>query len=126
MTLPVTGSFAAALTALFLVLSVRVIIYRRVNKVSLGDGGDPVLEARIRAQANFAEYVPLSLMLMAISEIEGHSVIWLLLVGAMLLAGRILHGVNFSFGLRRMPLRVGGMILTLMALGLGAVLALPF
>ena len=39
--------------------------------------------------------------------------------------GRLAHGLNFSFGLRKMVLRVGGMVLTLAALLLGALLALP-
>ena len=38
---------------------------------------------------------------------------------------RIMHGVNFSFGLRKMILRVGGMVLTLTSLIIGAILALP-
>ena len=59
MTLAITGSYAAALTLLFVVLSARVIVHRRGKKVSLGDGGDPVLVQKIRAQGNFAEYAPL-------------------------------------------------------------------
>ncbi len=125
MTLAVTGLYAAALTAVYLVLTARVILYRRGARVSLGDGDDPVLRARIRAHGNFAEFAPLGLMLLLIAEVQATSAVWLHLAGGLLLAGRLLHGVNFSFGLRRMQLRVGGMLLTLLALGLGAVLALP-
>jgi uncharacterized protein len=125
MTLAITGPYAAALTVLFLVLSARVIAYRRGKRISLGNANDPVLEARVRAQGNFAEYAPLGLILMAIAELQGTGPIWVHLCGVTLLAGRVLHGVNFSFGLRNLALRTAGIILTLFALGLGALLCLP-
>jgi uncharacterized protein len=125
MILDVTGVYAAALTVLYLFLTARVIIFRRVNRVSLGDGNDEELLRRMRAHGNFAEYVPLGLLLMGIAEVQG-SQTWLLhVVGLMLLAGRLMHGLNFTFALKSMPLRTVGMMLTLTALGLGAVLALP-
>ena len=125
MMLAVTGIYAFGLTVLYLLLAARVIIYRRGNKVSLGNGNDPVLEARIRAHGNFAEYAPLGLILMLIAEMQGTSSIWLHLVGVLLLVGRLMHGINFSFAIRNMQLRVGGMILTIFALAIGAVLVLP-
>ena len=59
MTLVITGSYGAALTALFLVLSARVITFRRRNGINLGDGNDPEMLRRMRAQGNFVEYAPL-------------------------------------------------------------------
>ena len=38
----VTGIYAVPLAALFLILSLRVITYRRGKKISLGDGDDPL------------------------------------------------------------------------------------
>ena len=125
MTADITGLYAAPLAVLFVVLSARVIMFRRANKVSLGDGGDEVLLARVRAQGNFAEYAPFGLLLILIAELQGTSGLWLHLCGGLLLIGRILHGVNFSFGLRKPVLRVGGMVLTLTSLIIGAILALP-
>ena len=58
----VTALYAALLTPLFVILSVRVIALRRANGAALGDGGNPVLLRRIRVQANFAEYAPLALI----------------------------------------------------------------
>lgn len=125
MTLAVTGVYAAALTALYLLLTVRVVLYRRAARIVLGTGTDKVMEARVRAHGNFAEFAPMGLILLAIAEVQGSGAGWLHLCGALLLAGRVLHGVNFSYGLRLAPLRVGGMVLTMGALMLGAVLALP-
>ena len=125
MTAEITGIYAAALAVLFVLLSARVIMFRRANKVSLGDGGDEVLLARVRAQGNFTEYAPFGVLLILIAELQGTPGVWLHFCGALLLVGRIMHGVNFSFGLRKMVLRVGGMVLTLTSLIIGAILALP-
>ena len=81
--------------------------------------------ARMRAQGNFAEYVPFGLLLMLVAEAQGGDPFWLHVCGLLLLTGRVLHGVNFSFGIRNMGLRVGGMVLTLTALGIAAVLCVP-
>jgi uncharacterized membrane protein YecN with MAPEG domain len=59
----VTALYAAPLALLFLVLSVRVIQRRRSGQVALGDGGDHLLLRCMRVQANFAEYVPIALIL---------------------------------------------------------------
>ena len=123
--LEITGLYAAALTALYLVLSARVIIFRRTNRVSLGDGSDDELLRRMRAHGNFSEYAPLGLVLLGIADLQGRPAGFLHLVGVMLLAGRLMHGFNFSFALKSMLLRTGGMALTLTSLGLGAVLVLP-
>ncbi len=92
MTLAITGSYAAALTLFYLVLSARVIAMRRGGRINLGDGNDPEMLRRIRAHGNFAEYVPLGLILLAIAELQGEAALWLHLTGAMLLAGRLMHG----------------------------------
>jgi uncharacterized membrane protein YecN with MAPEG domain len=126
MTLAITGTYAAALTALYLLLSARVILFRRKNRINLGDGNDPEMLRRIRAHANFAEYAPLGIVLMGIAEMQGEAAWWLHGLGLMLLVGRLLHGVNFTFALKSMQMRSGGMLLTLLALALGAGLALPF
>ncbi len=126
MMLAITGTYAAALTGLYLLLSARVILFRREHRINLGDGNDPEMLRRIRAHANFAEYAPLGIVLLAIAELQGEASLWLHLLGLMLLVGRLLHGVNFTFALKSMQMRVGGMVLTLLALALGAGLALPF
>lgn len=125
MTLAITGIYAAALTALYLLLSARVILVRRAERINLGDGGNPDMLRRMRAHGNFAEYVPLGLILLLIAEQQDTAALWLHVTGGMLLVGRVAHGVNFTFGLKSMPLRTGGMLLTFFALILGAILVLP-
>ena len=123
MPLHVTPPYAATITTLFLVLSARVIVYRRGNRVSLGDGGHPDLLARIRAQANCAEYAPLGLLLLLMAELTGAPALALHAAGIMLLAGRLAHAWALA-GQRRFRARTAGMMLTFVSLALSALLAL--
>lgn len=91
----ITLFYAGLLAIWFVVLSVRVVQMR--DKVSLGDGGDPILTRRIRGHGNFAEYVPLLLLLMALLEYGGLQA-WLVhALGVTLVVARLLHGVSLSF-----------------------------
>ena len=66
--MPITAFYAALLAVLFLFLSVRVIGWRRERRVEFGHGEDFELLRRMRVHANFAEYVPFALLLMALAE----------------------------------------------------------
>ena len=96
MPLPVTALYAGSLALWFLVLSYRVVGRRRAG-VSLGDSGDPGMLRVVRGHANFAEYVPLGLIMLAILELGGTSLLVLHGLGLALLAGRLLHGYALSF-----------------------------
>lgn len=67
----ITSLIAVVLTMIFIKLSFAVIKLRRQNKVGLGNGGNDDLERAIRAQGNFAEYVPLGIILIACLELNG-------------------------------------------------------
>ncbi len=96
MSLTVTALYAGSLALWFLVLSYRVVGRRRAG-ISLGDGGDPGMLRVVRGHANFAEYVPLALIMLAILELGGTPLIVLHVLGLALLAGRLLHGYALSF-----------------------------
>lgn len=121
----VTMLYAGLLAIWFLVLSVRVIQARLgPGGPSLGDGGIPRMTRLIRGHANFAEYVPLVLVLMALLE-QGGSPRWLLhALGVTLLAGRLLHGYAFSFTTKFVFGRTAGVALTFTALLVGGVLCI--
>ena len=92
----ITSIIAALLTIIFLKLSFAVIDLRRKNKVSLGSGGHEELERAIRAQGNFAEYVPFGIILIACLEVNG-APWWLVgITGIALIIGRLIHakGIN--------------------------------
>ena len=111
----ITLIIAAALGLLNVWLGVRVVRDRFSNKVSLGDGDMPLIRARMRAHANFNEYVPIALILMALVEMNVGGSRWLWGIGALLVVARVLH----PFGLERPapnPYRMLGAVLTFASL----------
>jgi uncharacterized membrane protein YecN with MAPEG domain len=121
----VTPLYAGILAIFFIVLSMRVINHRRGANIGLGDGGDAVMQRRIRGHGNFAEYVPLALLLIALLEIGGTTPFWLLhLLGLMLVIGRVLHGIALSYTEKWFPGRFFGVILTFLVLLIAGVLCL--
>jgi len=119
----VTPLYAGLLALWFLVLAWRV-IRRRSHGISLGDGGDPAMLRVIPGHANFAEYVPLALLLMAILELSNFAAYVLHGLGATLLIGRLLHGYAFSFTDRFRFGRFWGTALTFTVLIVEAALCL--
>ena len=92
----ITSIIASVLTIIFVKLSFAVIGLRRKNKVGLGSGGHEDLERAIRAQGNFAEYVPFGIILIACLELNG-APWWLVAIpGITLIVGRMIHakGIN--------------------------------
>ena len=89
----VTSLIAAILTIIFIKLSFAVIGLRRKNKVSLGSGGYEELERAIRAQGNFAEYVPFGIILLACLELNGAPWWLVAITGVTLIFGRLIHAV---------------------------------
>jgi uncharacterized membrane protein YecN with MAPEG domain len=118
----VTTLYAAPLAALFLVLSFAVIRRRRGLAISIGDGGDTRFARLIRGHGNFAEYVPITLLLMAFAEMGGAGAGVIHAAGISLLIGRLLHAYALGLTERNLPARNGGMILTFaaMVIGIGA------
>ena len=92
----VTTLIACILAVLFIRLSFGVIRLRRHHKVGLGSGGVDDLERAIRAQANFAEYVPIALILMACLELNS-APLWLIaILGIGFVAGRVIHAKGMN------------------------------
>ncbi|MBV8972514.1 MAG: MAPEG family protein [Sphingomonadaceae bacterium] len=81
---------------LYFILSLRVIALRQAHGVSLGDGGNTALLARIRAHANFAEYVPIILILMGLIETRTGTTEVLTASGVLLFLIRIAHAVGMA------------------------------
>jgi uncharacterized membrane protein YecN with MAPEG domain len=120
----VTPFYAALLMLWFLVLSLRVIHRRRSAQVSLGDGGNTPLQRAIRAQANFAEYVPLALVGLVLLELSRFSIYVVHALGLALLTARLLHGYALAFRAEFRFGRFGGAILTFIVLAMEALLCL--
>ena len=112
----VTSIIAAVLTAIFIKLSFAVIGLRRKNKVGLGSGGHEDLERAIRAQGNFAEYVPFGIILVSCLELNG-APWWLVAIpGITLIIGRLIHAVGINVPPPDFSKRILGMQFTFMTL----------
>jgi uncharacterized membrane protein YecN with MAPEG domain len=108
----ITSLITAVLTSIFIKLSFAVINLRRRNKVGLGNGGYDDLERAIRAQGNFAEYVPFGIILIACLELNG-APWWLVAIpGAALIVGRLIHAKGINIPPPDFSKRVLGMKLT--------------
>jgi hypothetical protein len=116
----ITPLYAALFAILYLALTVGVIRNRYRFEVSLGDGGHTELHRVIRGHGNFSEYVPMALLLMVIAEVANADKTLVHANGAMLLTGRILHAYALVLTTGNMQARRWGMILTLLAIVLGA------
>ena len=121
----VTSIIASILTLIFVRLSFAVIDLRRKNKVSLGSGGHEDLERAIRAQGNFAEYVPFGVILIACLELNGAPWWLVALPGITLIIGRLIHAKGINVPPPDFSKRILGMkftfstLIALIALNLG-------
>ncbi len=122
--LTIVPAYAAVLGILYLALTFAVIRSRYRLRVSLGDGDDERLNRAVRGHGNFAEYVPLSLLLLAFAEIGGTEALVIHLGSLALLTGRLLHAYALGLTLKNLSARRYGMILTIasIVIGIGACL----
>jgi len=94
--LPITLTTAGATALIALWLAIRTGGARQKAKVSIGDGGDPALVCRMRAQANFTEYAPFILILIALIEFSAGTSTWLWVASVAFLVARILHPLGMD------------------------------
>ena len=114
-TLPITLTIAGAAALMNVWLGLRVSLLRRQLKVLVGEGGNSAIATRMRAHANFVEYTPFFLILLALVELAAGSATWLWLVAILYILGRIAH----AFGMDRDGanlLRVAGISITWLCL----------
>ena len=123
----ITGLYLAFLALLYAVLGLQVSRLRRGNRVLFGDGDNRQLRSAIRAHANFIEYVPIIVLMIALLEMSGAPaprIHWLM---GLLLIARLLHPLGMYVGPRSTQFqvyRVGGILLTWLVLVAAAVMAL--
>ncbi len=120
----ITLIYAGLLGLLFLLLSFWVVKRRAQFRVMIGEGEAPEMLAAIRAHGNFAEHVPLTLLLMALCELAEVGALWLHLGGVLLLVGRILHAIGIQIPRAPNMPRLFGTLFFWLSLGIFSVLAL--
>ena len=122
-----TVTYLALLALLFAGLSLVVVAQRARKNVPFGDADDDALRRAVRAHGNFAEWVPIALLLCAALEMRGADASLMHgLLGA-LLAARIAHPVAFASPVDTIVYRLGrifGALTTFLVVVVAAVLLL--
>lgn len=106
----VTALYAAILAVLMIWLSIQVIKQRRKAQVKYADGGVDALTIARSAHSNAVDYVPITLILMALLEHNGAQLWMIHLFGIAFVVGRVLHAKGILAD--RLKGRVSGMKLT--------------
>ena len=115
----ITAAYLGVLALLYAVLGLQVSRLRRGHRVLFGDGDNIKLRSAIRAHANFAEYVPLIVLMVAVLEMSGLAALRVHLLMAALLLARLMHPLGMYVGPRTLQFqicRVGGISLTLLVM----------
>lgn len=108
----ITGLYAGLLGLLFITLCYGVISKRLKYKIGIGHGDNHELHKAIRVQGNFVEYVPISLLLIALCDFSNIDATIVHALGITLVLGRVLH----AYGLNKTSVaskpRVVGILMT--------------
>ncbi|MDC5705793.1 MAPEG family protein [Vibrio europaeus] len=110
----VTALYAAILAALMIWLSIQVIKQRRKAQVKYADGGVDALTIARSAQGNAVDYIPITLILMAMVEYNGASPWMIHACGIVFVLGRILHAKGILAD--RLKGRISGMKMTFLVM----------
>jgi uncharacterized protein len=121
MILPISLTAAGFAALINIWLGIRIGQVRTREKISVGDGGNEALIRRMRAQANFIEFTPIVLILIALVEMaRGHST-WLWVVAIVYLLGRIAHALGMEKDGKLRGIGVLSSMLALLGLGIYAI-----
>lgn len=116
----ITSLYAGLLGLIYLVLTFFTIKGRFKHQVSLGHGDNKDMEKRIRMHANFAEYVPIAILLIFLSEMGNMSSMLIHAMGIVLIVGRTLHAVGL-YGLLKGNSRPIGMVMTVAVIAVASI-----
>jgi hypothetical protein len=126
-TLPITLTIAAAAALINIWLGIRVSQLRIRDKVSIGDAGNDRVAARMRAHANFVEYTPFFLILLAAVELARGSDTWLWGVAIVFILGRLAHPFGMDRPAPNLFRMIGTIITWTVLVGLAAyALIIPY
>jgi uncharacterized membrane protein YecN with MAPEG domain len=91
----ITALYAGLLGLMSVAIAVAVGRVRASTGISMGDGGNLELIAAMRRHANFIEFVPLTLILIGLLELNGVGSTAIHALGAGLVFARLCHAVGF-------------------------------
>lgn len=120
----VTALYASILAALMIWLSIEVIKQRRKAQVKYADGGVDALQIARSAHSNAVDYIPITLIMMALLEYNGASLWMVHVCGGLFVIGRILHAKGILAD--RLKGRVSGMKLTFLVMAILIILNIAY
>lgn len=94
----IVGLYLALILIINIVLMYRVGQVRIAKKINLGDGGDPLMNSRMRAHGNFIETAPLIILGMIGMAMLSALPVFLHGVGIALIIGRLAHAHGMATG----------------------------
>ena len=115
---------AGVLIVMQMALMLTVVLMRRRNRQSIGDGGNPELLAAIRRHGNFAENAAIFIAGFTLFEVLGGNRTAIATMCAAFVAGRISHVIGLSMEKTVNPFRITGIVITAavgLALGFGLI-----
>jgi uncharacterized membrane protein YecN with MAPEG domain len=122
-----TAIYTAVLALIYAVLSSWVIAGRFRFGVLHGDGGNAAMNRRMRSHANFAEYVPMVLLLVGFLEAGGAGAFTIHALLLVLVVTRVLHPIGMvapENSLQQYVCRGASAAVTLVIMAVAAALAL--
>lgn len=127
MNLEITPLYIGLFLFFGIYLSMNVIKLRRRHKIGVGHGGNEELARAIRIHGNFIEQVPLTVIGMAMLEMQELPFFLVHVLGLLLLIGRILHAKGLAASAGKTRGRFMGMVMTFtVQLIIGLALVLNF
>ena len=117
MVIAIPPFYSAILAFFYIALSVRTLTLRRALSINLGDGVSDAMLRAARVHGNFAESVPITLLLVGFLELRGGGPATVHLLCTALLAGRLSYAVGVSRLQEDHRFRVFGRAMTFTALG---------
>jgi uncharacterized membrane protein YecN with MAPEG domain len=124
MQVPITALYAGLLAIYGIWLSSRAGLMRGKTGISILYGDNMELAEKVRRHQNFAEYVPLALILIGALELNGGSPLFLHILGVVLIIARVAHAYGLHHDNISHPLRTvgaGGTALITVVAGVAAI-----
>ncbi|WP_237487017.1 MAPEG family protein [Vibrio hippocampi] len=123
----ITALYASLMAVIMIWLAFEVIKQRRKHQVSFSDGGVEALQIARSAQSNAMDYIPITLILMALVEYNGAPLILIHVLGLLFVAGRIMHAkAILKQGFKGRVLGMQLTLLVMVVLIVSNVVYLPF
>ncbi len=119
MLFPITALYAALLMVIMAFLGFKIGSLRGSTGISILHGDNMEVAVAMRRHGNFAENIPMALVLLAIVEANGGGAIFLHVIGVILVLSRIAHPIGLQHDTIAHPLRAigaGGTILSMIVL----------